>query len=70
MINVLLSPRFKSFYWRLVMMIVATVISFILANLDVFQLSVGMTATLGLILGEISKALNNYLQGEPLGFAR
>lgn len=52
------------------MMIVATVISFILANLDVFQLSVGMTATLGLILGEISKALNNYLQGEPLGFAR
>lgn len=68
--DVLLSPRFKSFYWRTLMMAIAGFVSIVAANLDLFHLSVQATTIAGLILGELAKALNNYNQGQSLGFAR
>jgi len=57
--DILVSKRFKSFYWRLGMMIVATVVAFLSDAVIDFGFSPEVTVTLGLVLGEISKALNS-----------
>lgn len=61
--NILLSSRFKSFYWRLSMLALAAVIGGILNNIDMFSQYISPTfvGILGLILGEVSKAINNIL---------
>jgi len=61
--NILTSNRFKSFYWRLGMMVVATIISGVLANIDLLTpyISPAFVGVLGLILGEVSKFLNTEL---------
>ena len=64
-INTFLSGnRMKSLYWRTGMMIVAVIISSLLANLDIFAeiLSPAVITFLGLILGEVSKYINKALQ--------
>lgn len=58
-LNVFTSNRFKSFYWRTGMMILATFIDFTIANLADFQLDPQYTILLGLGLGELSKYLNS-----------
>ena len=60
----LLSNRFKSFYWRLGMMFLAGFIDLIINSLSDLQISSQMTVILGLILGEVSKGINNYLQAQ------
>lgn len=70
MFNVLLSPRFKSFYWRSGMMFVAGFIALIAKNLELFHLPIGWVTLVGLVLGEVSKALNNRLKGKLGGFVR
>lgn len=55
---ILKSNRFKSFYWRLGMMIVATTVAFLSENIADFGLSTQTTVVLGLILGELSKYMN------------
>ena len=57
--EVLSSNRFKSFYWRLGMMIVATVVAFLSEAVVDFGWSAEITILVGLVLGEISKALNS-----------
>jgi len=63
LMNILTSNRFKSFYWRLGMMVLATIIGGLLTNLDLIApyVSPATVAVLGLILGEISKGINNAL---------
>jgi len=63
-VNIFTSTRFKSFYWRLGMMVLATVIGALLSNLDMLApyVSPATIAILGLILGEVSKAINNSLK--------
>lgn len=62
--NILLSKRFTSFYWRLGMMVLATIIGALLANLDLLTpyVSPATIGVLGLILGEISKGIANALK--------
>lgn len=50
--------RFKSFLWRGGMMTVAFIFAYIAENLSALELSPELTMILGLVFGEISKALN------------
>lgn len=64
---VLTSSRFKSFYWRSGMMVVAGFVTLVANSLGEFGLS-GQTAVfLGLVLGEVSKAINNSMEGKNAG---
>lgn len=56
--NMLISNRFKSFYWRSAMMILAGFLSLISASLTELEISSEITVMAGLILGEISKHIN------------
>lgn len=66
--EILLSNRFKSFYWRLGMLILAAIVGGLLDNIDMLSpyLSPAAVGILGLILGEISKAINNVLTARKL----
>lgn len=57
----LLSTRMKSFYWRTGMMILAVVIDQLIMLVSSVGLSPQAVVVLGLILGEISKGINNAL---------
>ena len=59
LIKTLTSDRFKSFYWRISMMLLAVLLSSISENIGMLELSPQATVVLGLIFGEWSKALNN-----------
>lgn len=62
MIKELLSnKRLKSLVWRAIMMGLAFLIQAIMNNLTALELSAQVTVFVGLVLGEISKAINNYL---------
>jgi hypothetical protein len=56
--NILLSARFKSFYWRAGAMLVAGFINVLLESATDLQLSNVTVIVLGLILAEITKFLN------------
>ena len=56
------SNRLKSLLWRTGMMALAGALAFLAENLGVLDLSVELTVLVGLILGEISKAINNYCE--------
>jgi hypothetical protein len=53
-----LLKRLKSFAWRLAMAVLAFIVSWTLANLELLELTPAATIVLGLILGEVSKFLN------------
>lgn len=59
LINLLSDKRLKSLLWRSGMMVLAFIVSYLLENLSTFGLSSQITVILGLVLGEISKAINN-----------
>ena len=52
--------RLKSLLWRTFMMAFAGALAFLAENIGVLDLSTEMTVLLGLIFGEISKAINRY----------
>jgi hypothetical protein len=60
MLSVLTSNRFKSFYWRTGMMIIAVIVAQLGSNLDLIApyVNPATITVLGLILGEVSKYLN------------
>jgi Ca2+-dependent lipid-binding protein len=64
--NILSSNRVKSFLWRTGMMCLAVIVSALLTNIDALTpyISPAFVMVLGLILGEISKAINSALQGK------
>ena len=53
--------RTKSFLWRIGMMGIVAGIDFIAVNLNLFDMPLEVVGVLGLILGEISKEINNKL---------
>lgn len=55
------SSRVKSFLWRSGMMIVAYACATIAGNLGMLNLGVTEVTVIGLVLGEVSKAINNSL---------
>ena len=55
------SNRFKSFLWRTLMMGISGLIAIVLNNLSIFDLDPKVVALIGLMFGEISKAINNKL---------
>jgi hypothetical protein len=61
--NIGQNKRVKSFLWRTGMMCLAVVIVEAINILPSLELAPGITVLLGLILGEISKMINNTLQG-------
>jgi uncharacterized membrane protein len=56
------SSRFKSFYWRSAMMFMAGGVSLASEMVVGAGFSAQTTVILGLVLGELSKAMNNYIQ--------
>lgn len=54
-----LIKRLKSFMWRFATMAVAITVSFLADNLNLFHVSGETAVVLGLILGEITKYMNN-----------
>lgn len=54
-----LKKRLKSLAWRAGMMAVAVLIDGLISNLGLFEIEPQYTVILGLILGEISKAVKN-----------
>lgn len=57
----IITNRFKSFAWRSGMMVLALLLNTITASLSDFNLSPEVVVVLGLVLGEISKAINQKL---------
>jgi hypothetical protein len=53
--------RFKSLLWRLGMMIVAFLVTFTVSNLNQLNLPGEVAVVAGLLLGEVSKFINNKL---------
>jgi hypothetical protein len=53
------TKRIKSFGWRTAMMVLAAAIAAVTENLGILELHPTATIMIGLVLGEISKALNN-----------
>lgn len=54
----LLIKRFKSFLWRLGAVVAVALISFLAENIGLFGLPLQAQVIAGLVLGEITKALN------------
>lgn len=57
--SVLLSSRFKSFYWRTSMMALAGFLALLANNIGDFGIPTEMAVIMGLIFGEISKEISN-----------
>ena len=58
--------RMKSLYWRTGMMILGAIVASLLSSIEVFEaiFEPGVVVLFGLILGEISKAINKSLQAK------
>lgn len=54
-----LKKRLKSFAWRLGGMVSILVLSEVAANLNLFELPIWISTTIGLVIGEVTKELNN-----------
>ncbi len=63
-IKVLTSKRFMSFYWRTGMMIFAGFITLIANSVGDFGITGQYAVLFGLILGEVSKSLNNTIKNK------
>lgn len=56
-----LIKRIEAFAWHSLMMVIAFALDQLLKDLSVLSLTPEVTVIIGLILGQISKALNNYI---------
>lgn len=55
----ILITRTKSFLWRSAMVVIVVALDFVSKNLGLFDLSPETIVIVGLVLGEVSKELNN-----------
>ena len=62
--NIWDNHRVQSFVWRTGMMILAIIIQQVIASMSDWAIPAEVTVILGLILGEISKMINNILSGK------
>ena len=68
--SILLSPRFISFYWTTGLSAVVgfiTLVSDVIPSLGVSEFATVMTVS---ILAQITKALNNLIEGKEMGFCQ
>ena len=56
-----LIKRIEAFAWHSLMMVLAFAIEELLKDLSVLNLTSEVTVVIGLVLGQVSKALNNYI---------
>jgi tetrahydromethanopterin S-methyltransferase subunit C len=57
-----MKKRLASFAWRTGGMVLAYALAAIAENLSIFELPVWATTVIGLVIGEITKAINNRLK--------
>ena len=67
--NLLISPRFQSFYWRVGLTAVAGFLNLVAENITGLGLPLMIIPFLGMALAEITKALNNLANDKAMGFA-
>lgn len=60
--ELLSSARFKSFLWRGGAILAITGLNYVSTNLGIFNLSPQAVIIVGLVIGEITKAINNVVQ--------
>jgi hypothetical protein len=60
--QIILSKRVRSLVWRTLMMFIAGICAAIADDIGLLKLNGEMTVLVGLVLGEISKAINNMIQ--------
>lgn len=58
------STRLKSLLWRSGVMGVVAMLTYFQTNIQILQLDVTSAAILGLVLAEVTKALNNVIQSD------
>jgi len=56
--------RLKSLAWRGGAVALVALINFIIENLGSTGLSASLVTIIGLVLGEVTKAINNYMTGK------
>lgn len=61
--DILTSSRVKSFVWRLGAVMAIAGFNYLQSQLTNYGFSPEVVVVAGLVLGEITKALNNYYQG-------
>lgn len=66
--NLFISPRFISFYWRTGALALSELLALIAENVANIGLPGWAVLVIGLLLGEATKALNNFINGKPMGF--
>ena len=59
-----LKKRFQSFAWRVGAVTLVALLNAVAANLEVLELPIWAVGMLGLVLGEITKLLNNIKLGK------
>ena len=68
--NLLLSPRFTTFYWNSGLILAVGFLNLMAEGIADIGLSSFWVVTIGLVLGQATKALSNLTKGEPMGFAK
>jgi hypothetical protein len=67
--DLLISPRFISFYWRTGTLAVVAFVNLVSENLTGVGLPLWAVPVVSMGLSEITKALNNLAQNKAMGFA-
>ncbi len=67
--NLLISPRFISWYWSVGLVALIQFLNMISENLANLELPNWAVVLLGLALAQATKALSNLKQGKEMGFA-
>jgi hypothetical protein len=67
--NLLISPRFMSFYWRSGSIVAVEFLSMLSDSLAGLGLPSWAVVILGLAIAEGTKAIKNLTQGKDMGFA-
>ena len=68
LLKILLSTRVKSLAWGTLMMLVSGVLLAIAENIELFEFQPEMMIGIGLFLAQVSKGLNNKVQGKTAGW--
>ena len=67
LVSVVLSPRMKSLAWLCGAQLAAQMLQIVIERASELELSSGLVVVLGLVLGQLTKAINNHIQGKPTG---
>lgn len=68
MLSILLSTRVKTMMWLCVTQLAAQILGALIERASELDLSQATVVVLGFVLSQVTKALNNRVQGKPMGF--